>query len=178
MNLTPQTPPHPSGDKRFKLLDVAIKRHQFRPDALIEVLHTAQELFGFLDHDVLLYVGRALRVPPSRVYGVATFYNFFSMKPPGKHTCVVCMGTACYVKGAGQILQALEDKHGIKAGETTPDGGVSLVTARCLGACGLAPAVVFDGEVAGKIGVEATLARVAPWSAESQDGALQTVGQP
>jgi bidirectional [NiFe] hydrogenase diaphorase subunit len=178
MNLTPQTPPHPSGDKRFKLLDVAIKRHQFRPDALIEVLHNAQELFGFLDNDVLLYVGRALRVPPSRVYGVATFYNFFSMKPPGKHTCVVCMGTACYVKGAGQILQALEDKHGIKSGETTADGSVSLVTARCLGACGLAPAVVFDGEVAGKIGVAATLERVSPWSAESGDSALETAVQP
>ncbi len=176
MNLTPQTPPHPSGDKRFKLLDVAIKRHQFRQDALIEVLHYAQELFGYLDSDVLVYVGRSLRVPLSRVYGVATFYNFFSMKPPGQHTCVVCMGTACYVKGAGQILEALETKHGIKAGETTEDGKVSLVTARCLGACGLAPAVVFDGEVAGKIGVEATLARVLPWS----DGTKvpETVGQP
>jgi bidirectional [NiFe] hydrogenase diaphorase subunit len=178
MNLTPQTPPHPSGDKRFKLLDVAIKRHQFRPDALIEVLHNAQELFGFLDNDVLLYVGRALRVPPSRVYGVATFYNFFSMKPPGRHTCVVCMGTACYVKGAGQILQALEDKHGIRSGETTPDGNVSLVTARCLGACGLAPAVVFDGEVAGKIGVAATLERVSPWSAGSADSVQETAVQP
>jgi bidirectional [NiFe] hydrogenase diaphorase subunit len=164
MNLTPQTPPHPSGDKRFKLLDVAIKRHQFRQDALIEILHSAQELFGYLDSDVLIYVGRSLRVPLSRVYGVATFYNFFSMKPSGEHTCVVCMGTACYVKGAGQILEAIETKHGIKAGETTDDGKVSLVTARCLGACGLAPAVVFDGEVAGKIGVEAALARVAPWS--------------
>lgn len=164
MNLVPQTPPHPSGDKRFKLLDVAIKRHQFRQDALIEILHTAQELFGYLDNDVLIYVGRAVRAPLSRVYGVATFYNFFSMKPPGEHTCVVCMGTACYVKGAGQILQALEQKHGIKAGETTEDGKVSLVTARCLGACGLAPAVVFDGEVAGKIGTEATLERVRPWS--------------
>jgi bidirectional [NiFe] hydrogenase diaphorase subunit len=166
MNLTPQTPPHPSGDKRFKLLDVAIKRHQFRQDALIEILHTAQELFGYLDNDVLIYVGRSLRAPMSRVYGVATFYNFFSMKPPGEHTCVVCMGTACYVKGAGQILQALEQKHGIKAGETTEDGKVSLVTARCLGACGLAPALVFDGEVAGKIGVEQTLERVEPWTAE------------
>ena len=176
MNLAPQTPPHPSGDKRFKLLDVAIKRHQFRQDALIEILHTAQELFGYLDNDVLIYVGRAVRAPLSRVYGVATFYNFFSMKPPGEHTCVVCMGTACYVKGAGQILEALEKKHGIRPGETTEDGKVSLVTARCLGACGLAPAVVFDGEVAGKIGVEATLARIAPWS----DGTKvpQTVGRP
>ncbi len=180
MNLTPQTPPHPSGDKRFKLLDVAIKRHQFRQDTLIEVLHTAQELFGFLDDDVLLYVGRALRVPPSRVYGVATFYNFFSMKPPGKHTCVVCMGTACYVKGAGPILDALERAHGIKAGETTADGSVSLVTARCLGACGLAPAVVFDGEVAGKTGVEATLQRVEPWAedADAEEQSAEMVAQP
>ena len=177
MNLTPQTPPHPSGDKRFKLLDVAVKRHQFRQDALIEILHTAQELFGFLDSDVLIYVGRSLRVPLSRVYGVATFYNFFSMKPPGKHTCVVCMGTACYVKGAGQILGALEKQYSIKAGETTADGAVSLVTARCLGACGLAPAVVFDGEVAGKIGTEATLERVRPWS-EEQGNAPEAVGQP
>ncbi len=177
MNLTPQTPPHPSGDKRFKLLDVAIKRHQFRQDALIEVLHNAQELFGYLDSDVLVYVGRSLRVPLSRVYGVATFYNFFSMKPAGEHTCVVCMGTACYVKGAGQILEALEKKHGIKAGETTEDGKVSLVTARCLGACGLAPAVVFDGEVAGKLGVDATLARTAPWGGAAKLEE-EAVGQP
>ena len=79
------------------------------------------------------------------------------------------MGTACYVKGAGAILSALEEKHGIKSGETTPDGKVSLVTARCLGACGLAPAVVFDGEVAGKIATAATLERVRPWT----DGSLR-----
>jgi bidirectional [NiFe] hydrogenase diaphorase subunit len=163
MNLSPVTPPHPSGDKRFKLLDVAIKRHQFRQDALIELLHTAQELFGFLDNDVLIYVGRALRVPLSRVYGVATFYNFFSLRPPGEHTCVVCLGTACYVKGAGQILAALEQSHGVRAGETTPDGKLSLLTARCLGACGLAPAVVFDGEVAGKVSSPTTLERVRGW---------------
>ena len=175
MNLAPQTPPHPSGDKRFKLLDVAIKRHQFRQDALIEILHTAQELFGYLDNDVLIYVGRAVRAPLSRVYGVATFYNFFSMKPPGEHTCVVCMGTACYVKGAGQILQALEQKHGIKAGETTEDGKVSLVTARCLGACGLAPAVVFDGEVAGKIGTEAALPALAQALADADNLARLSV---
>jgi bidirectional [NiFe] hydrogenase diaphorase subunit len=87
------------------------------------------------------------------------------------------MGTACYVKGAGQILSALEEKHGIKAGETTPDGAVSLVTARCLGACGLAPALVFDGEVAGKIGVEATLERVAPWAADGDQPGQEMVGQ-
>jgi bidirectional [NiFe] hydrogenase diaphorase subunit len=160
MNITPQTPPHPSGDKRFKLLDAAIKKHQFRQDALIELLHTAQELFGFLDNDVLIYIARSLRAPLSRVYGVATFYNFFKMKPAGEHTCTVCMGTACYVKGAGAILAALEEEHGIKAGETTPDQRLSLVTARCVGACGLAPAVVIDDDLEGKLTAGSTLERV------------------
>ena len=151
MNLAPQTPPHPSGDKRFKLLDVAIKRHQFRQDALIEILHTAQELFGYLDNDVLIYVGHAVRAPLSRVFGVATFYNFFSMKPPGEHTCVVCMGTACYIKGAPNLLEAIANKHNVKPGETTKDNKISLLTARCVGSCGIAPAVVFDGNVVGKV---------------------------
>ncbi len=159
---------HPSGDKRFKLLDVALKRQQFRQDALIEILHSAQELFGYLDDDVLIYVGRALRVPLSRVYGVATFYNFFSLKPPGAHTCVVCMGTACYVKGAAAILRAIETARDVAPGETTADGGLSLLTARCLGACGLAPAVVFDGEVTGRISADAALARVGAWNEEHE----------
>jgi bidirectional [NiFe] hydrogenase diaphorase subunit len=160
MNLKLETPPHPSGDKRFKLLDVAIKRHQFRQDALIELLHKAQELFGFLDNDVLIYVARSLKAPPSRVYGVATFYNFFKLKPAGEHTCTVCMGTACYVKGAGAILAALEKEYGIEAGETTSDQRLSLVTARCVGACGLAPAVVIDDDLEGKLTPEATSERV------------------
>ena len=87
---TPTTP-HPSGDKRFKMLDAAMKRHQHSPDSLLEALHAAQGLFGFLEDDLLIYVGRALKVPLSRVYGVATFYNFFRLKPAGKHTCVICM---------------------------------------------------------------------------------------
>jgi bidirectional [NiFe] hydrogenase diaphorase subunit len=152
--------PHPSGDNRFKLLDAAMRRHRYQPDALLEILHTAQELFGFLEIDCLIYIGRCLKVPPSRVFGVATFYNFFSLKPKGEHTCVVCMGTACYVKGTAAILSAVERAHGIKAGETTADGKLSLVTARCLGACGLAPAVVFDNEVAGGLTIETTLDRL------------------
>jgi bidirectional [NiFe] hydrogenase diaphorase subunit len=155
---------HPSGDKRFKLLDVAMKRHQSRPDALIEVLHAAQELFGFLDDDVLIYVGRSLGVPLSRVYGVATFYNFFSLKPQGEHTCVVCLGTACYVKGAGALLGAVQAAAGLRAGETSADGRLSLVTARCIGACGLAPAVVLDGEIAGKVTAGDLLARMGQWT--------------
>ncbi len=138
---------HASGDKRFKILEAHMKKHQFKQDALIEVLHKAQELFGYLEDDLLLFVAYRLKLPASRVYGVATFYHFFTLKPKGKHTCVVCMGTACYVKGADKVLAAVEDKAKIKAGETTPDGELSLLTARCIGACGIAPAVVYDGTV-------------------------------
>src|SRR3954463_14055146 len=145
------TQAHPSGDKRFKLLEATMKRHQYQPDALIEVLHTAQELFGYLDNDLLILIAHSLKLPPSRVYGVATFYHFFSLAPKGEHSCVVCMGTACYVRGAAGVMSALEQRFGIKSGQTTPDRKVSLLTARCLGACGLAPAVVFDGTVAGNL---------------------------
>ncbi len=154
---------HPSGDKRFKILEVFIKRQQQRQDALIEVLHKAQELFGYLDDGLLWFVAHGLRLPPSRVYGVATFYHFFKLKPQGAHTCVVCMGTACYVKGAHQIVAALEQAAGIRAGETTPDRRLTLLTARCIGACGLAPAVVYDEAVAAYQTPESALARVKGW---------------
>ncbi len=154
---------HQSGDKRFKTLDMTMKRNQYRQDALIEVLHKAQEAFGYLEEDVLLYVARGLKLPLSKVYGVATFYHLFSLKPSGAHTCVICLGTACYVKGADQIITQLEQATGIHQGETTPDGQVSLVTARCIGACGIAPAVVFDGTVAGKVTTTTAVTRVKEW---------------
>lgn len=140
---------HPSGDQRFKLLEATMKRHHYRPEALLEVLHTAQELFGSLSSDLLWFVSRKLDVPPSRVYGVATFYHFFTLQPKGRHTCVVCLGTACYVKGAGLILSAMEEAFGVKAGNTAPDHSLSVDIARCLGACGIAPAGVVDGQVRG-----------------------------
>jgi bidirectional [NiFe] hydrogenase diaphorase subunit len=154
---------HPSGDKRFKLLDAAMKRHQHQADALIEVLHTAQELFGFLKDDLLLYIAYNLKLPPSRVYGVATFYHFFSFAPKGEHSCIVCMGTACYVKGAATVLTKLEQQAHVHAGETTADGRLSLLTARCLGACGIAPAVVYDGAVAGNQTAESASKQVKGW---------------
>jgi bidirectional [NiFe] hydrogenase diaphorase subunit len=150
----------PSGDNRFRLLEATMKRLQYQPDALIEVLHKAQELFGFLSTDLLIDIARRLKLPPSRVYGVATFYHFFSLAPQGEHTCVVCLGTACYVKGAAALLAAVEREAGIKAGATTPDNKLSIITARCLGACGIAPAAVLDGTVAGNQTIEALVARV------------------
>lgn len=152
---------HPSGDERFALLDKALKRSRFAPDQLIEILHAAQEVFGYLSDDVMLYVASALRLPRSRVYGVATFYHLFSLEEPGDHAFTVCTGTACFVKGADSIVTALSSEHGIAAGDTTADGRFSLKTARCLGACGLAPIGVLDGEVRGELSVDAAIAAVA-----------------
>jgi bidirectional [NiFe] hydrogenase diaphorase subunit len=146
------------------MLDAALRRQQYQPEALLEILHAAQELFGFLSDDVLIYVGRQLKLPLSRVYGVATFYNLFTLKPKGAHTCTVCMGTACYVKGAGDILAGLEQVHGVRAGETTGDGEMSVVVARCVGACGAAPAVVFDQQIAGEQTRASVLKRVKEWT--------------
>lgn len=157
---------HASGDKRFKILEVHMKKHQFRHDALIEVLHKAQELFGYLEDDLLLFVSYKLKLPPSRVYGVATFYHFFNLKPQGEHTCVVCMGTACYVKGADKVIAAVQEQTGIKPGETTADNQVSLLTARCIGACGIAPAVVYDGTVTPRQSPEAAVEHIKKWVAQ------------
>lgn len=151
-------------DKRYKILEVFMKRNQFRADALIEVLHKAQELFGYLEDDLLTFVSHYLKLPPSRVYGVATFYHFFTLKPQGEHTCVVCLGTACYVKGADKVIDAVRERLGIESGETTPDGKVSLLTARCIGACGIAPAVTYDGTVSPKQTAEDALSKINDWS--------------
>jgi len=156
-------PQPPSDDKRWKVVQATMRRNGNRHDALIETMHTVQESFGYLDDDSLRYVAAALRVPLSRAYGVATFYHFFRLKPAGKHTCVVCTGTACYIKGSNQILDSIEQAYSIKPGETTEDGQVSVLTARCLGACGLAAAIVYDGEVAGKQDIEGTLDRLQKW---------------
>lgn len=144
-------PAPPSDDKRWKIVETRMRRMGDRPAALIEALHAAQEAFGFLDESALHYVGDTLGVPHSRVYGVATFYSFFTLKPQGEHTCVVCTGTACYINGAKDIMTALEKQLGVKPKQTTADGKLSILTARCLGACSLAPAVVIDGEAKGKV---------------------------
>ena len=134
---------HPSGDERYLALERTMKLFKYEKDALLEVLNTAQETFGYLSEELLIYISRHLNVPLSRVYGVATFYHMFTFSPLGEHNCIICTGTACHVKGSGRIVQALADAFEINAGETTPDGLLSLTTARCLGSCGLAPVVVL-----------------------------------
>jgi bidirectional [NiFe] hydrogenase diaphorase subunit len=140
-----------------------MKRNHYRQDALIEVLHQAQETFGYLEEDVLTYIARGLKLPLSRVYGVATFYHLFSLKPQGEHTCVVCLGTTCFVKGAKDLLTAIDGEIGIHPGETTPDRQISLLTARCVGACGIAPVVVWDGQVCGRQTPAAVIASIENW---------------
>jgi bidirectional [NiFe] hydrogenase diaphorase subunit len=157
------TAAHSSGDKRFKVLEVTMKKNLFQQDALIEILHAAQDLFGFLELDVLYFIARGLKLPPSRVFGVATFYHIFSLKPPGEHTCVVCTGTACYVKGADALLEAVTEVAHVQSGETTPDGKLSLLTARCLGACGIAPVVVLDRHIKGHETAATLLTHVKGW---------------
>ena len=151
---------HPSGDDRFLVIDRHLKKVRFAQDQLIETLHIAQDVFGYLDDGILTYVSRALRLPPSRVFGVATFYELFTFDPPGDHTCTVCTGTACFVKGADAIVSAVGDEYDVATGATTDDGSVTLKTARCLGSCGLAPIVLLDGEVIGKEDADTILARL------------------
>jgi bidirectional [NiFe] hydrogenase diaphorase subunit len=138
-----------SVDERFAILDKALTRVRYAQDQLIEVLHVAQDVFGYLSHDVLGYLARELRLPPSMVYGVATFYHLFSFDEPGEHACTVCTGTACFVKGAEEIVRELADGYGVRAGGTAEDGSFTLLTARCLGSCGMAPVIVVDGQVRG-----------------------------
>lgn len=160
---------HPSGDNRFKLIDRAIKKHQSNGDALIEILHVAQSVFGYLEQDLLIYVARALKIPFSRVYGVATFYHFFRLKPQGEHSLVLCTGTACYVKGSGEVLKEVENRCGCKFGETTADGKISLMSARCVGSCGLAPVAVLDNNVQGKLTAAELLEHIDQWEKKSEE---------
>jgi bidirectional [NiFe] hydrogenase diaphorase subunit len=151
---------HPSGDERFALIDTALKRARYAPDHLIEVLHVAQGIFGALSDDVLRYVARALHLPASQVFGVATFYHLFTFDPPGDHTCTVCTGTACFVRGAEAIVDAVTERFGVGPGETTEDRRLTLTIARCLGSCGLAPVAVLDHEVRGHLSADRLLEAV------------------
>jgi len=144
-------------DDRYKMVEKTMKRLSYDRSALIETLHTAQETFGYLENETLKFIARRLKLPYSKVYGVATFYHFFRLKPKGKHTIVVCMGTACYIKDASKILAKLENKFNIKAGETTKDGLLSLISARCVGSCSLAPIAIYDNKAIGHLNIEQSI---------------------
>jgi NADH-quinone oxidoreductase subunit E len=122
-----------------------------RKEALIQVLHQAQHIFGFLPEEVQLHVANRFAVSHAEVSGVISFYNYFTTTPKGKHRINVCMGTACYVSGADKVLQEFEHILGIRSGQVTPDGKFSIDSLRCVGACGLAPVITIDDKVYGKV---------------------------
>lgn len=144
----------PKTDPRLKLLAAKIKKENYKPDALIEILHTAQNAYGYLPINVLKYITKALHLPPSRVFSTVSFYHFFSLKSKGEHTCLVCTGTACYVKGAQNIINEIERKFALHPGQVSADNKLGVQVARCIGACGLAPAVVLDEEVLAKVSAD------------------------
>ena len=158
-NPTADKAPEPA-DERFALVSRYMRRIGYQQDQLIQVLHVAQEVLGYLSDDVLTFVAHALRLPESHVYGVATFYHLFSFDPPGDHSCTVCTGTACHVKGADAMLTALSTTFGLPPGQTREDGSFSLRTTRCLGSCGLAPMIVLDGVVHSHLNAESAVAAV------------------
>lgn len=147
-------------DKRLQRLEQVIKAHNYDKSALLEVLHAAHDLYGYFDKRLLNYIADRLNLPPSHVYGVASFYHLFKFVRPGTHVISVCMGTACYVKGAEGIVSAIEKEFNCKRGCSTADGRLSIFITRCMGACAMAPVVVIDNEFVGKATKEIVLERI------------------
>ncbi len=142
------------GKDKFDELDDFINSLKDNKGALIEVLHKAQHIFGYLPKDVQLFISKKLNIPSSKVFGVVSFYSYFTTKPRGKYVINVCLGTVCFVKGSDKIMEQFEQKLNIKCGETTSDGKFTLEGLRCVGACGLAPVVVINEKVYGHVTLE------------------------
>jgi len=142
---------NPSSNDHYHQLDAYIDNLHYKKENLIGILHFAQELFDYLPDKLQLHIAQKLDIPAAKVYGVVSFYSFFTMKPRGKHAANICMGTACFVRGAEKLQQEVEKQMGIKTGQTTEDNLFSLDSLRCIGACGLAPVMMMDGEVYGRI---------------------------
>ena len=140
-------------EQEAKRMDV-IAKHKESRGALIPVLHEAQEIYGYLPIEVQTMIAEGLDVPLSKVYGVVTFYAQFSLYPKGKYNIAVCLGTACYVKGSGDIIEKFKQRLGIEVGECTPDGKFSIEATRCIGACGLAPVLTVNEDVYGRLTVD------------------------
>lgn len=138
----------------FRELDVFIDSLETKEGSLISVLHKAQEIFGYLPREIQEYVAEKLNESLANVYGVVSFYSFFTMVPKGEHPISVCMGTACYVRGAGKVLDEFQKVLGINAGETSIDGKFSIDALRCVGACGIAPVVLVGEKVYKKVEVK------------------------
>ena len=137
--------------EKYEALQNVIDELKNEPGCLMPIMQRAQDIFGYLPEDVQNIIAKGLDIPVSDVYGVATFYAQFNLEPKGQYIISVCMGTACYVKGAQQVLDKLEEVLGVPAGRTTPDGVFTLNATRCLGACGLAPVIMVNDDVYGRL---------------------------
>ena len=157
-------PALPSEDKRWRIVQATMNRNGYGAVALIESLHAAQSAFGYIDDVAMRFTAQSLSIPLSKVYGVATFYHLFTLKPAGDHSCVICTGTACFIRGAGAICKEIEKTLDTPFGQTTPDDKVSLMQARCLGACGNAVAATFDSEFVTQVTSEVALERIRRWT--------------
>lgn len=135
-------------------LNAVMKAHSNDKGALMPILQEAQEIYGYLPIEVQTMIARYLNIPLEEIYGVVTFYSQFSLYPKGEYKISVCLGTACYVKGSGDVFDKISRKLNIKSGECTPDGRFSLDACRCIGACGLAPVLTVNDEVYGKVTVD------------------------
>lgn len=140
--------------EKLKKLEEYIDSIEDKEGCLINVLHEAQDIFGYLPSELQLFISRKLDLTAAKVFGVATFYSFFTMEPRGKHVISICMGTACFVKGADKILEEFKTQLNIKDNNTSEDGLFTIDTLRCVGACGLAPVVTVDGKVYGRVTVD------------------------
>lgn len=143
-----------SQDQRYQELAKVIEEYRDTEGALIMVLHKAQDIFGYLPEDVQKIVAKELNLPLSEVYGVTTFYSYFSLKPRGKYRIAVCLGTACYVRGSAELVSAIEKQLNIKVNDTTDDGRFTLEVSRCIGACGLAPVMTVNDDVYGRLSAD------------------------
>lgn len=137
---------------KIEVLQQTIEEWKDKEGPLMPILHKAQETFGYLPLELQAYIAEELDIPVSDIYGVATFYSQFTIQPKGKYNIGVCMGTACYVKGAQKVLDELAKELGVKPGETTEDGRFTIEATRCLGACGLAPVIMVNDDVYGRLG--------------------------
>ena len=149
-----------ASDTRRGMLEKIMKEHDYQAGTLLEILHKAQNLYGYLSKDLLMELSGSLNLPPSHVFGVATFYSFFKFKPVGEHLVTACLGTACYVRGVEEIILGIERQYNLTRGESSADGKLSLFVTRCIGACAMAPNMIIDGEVIGKATKEGTLEKI------------------
>jgi NADP-reducing hydrogenase subunit HndA len=154
------TLPNQQDNVLYDKLRAVIAEAKSLRNPLIEILRTAQEIFGYLPVEVQEFIASEMEIPVSKVYGVVTFYNYFTMKPRGKYTLNLCMGTACYVKGAPRLAQMIQEETGAAVGETSPDGRFTVTAVRCVGACSLAPVFVIGEDTFGRIDSRAKLAEI------------------